>query len=191
MLESSFPVVPQTWAQDGSSLVFQENLPNYNLFVADVADTGSRTPLVDTEFLEHSATLSRSGQWVAYVSDRSGSEEVYVRPFPEQGVEQVVSLGGGIEPVWGREDQELFYRHPDTYVLMTASLANEPFRVIGRERLFEASSFYSGYGHRHFDIHPDGERFLMINMGDRHAGQATLNVVLNWFEELERLVPVD
>ena len=63
---------------------------------------------------------------------------------------------------------------------MTASLANEPFRVIGRERLFEASSFYSGYGHRHFDIHPDGERFLMINMGDRHAGQATLNVVLNW-----------
>ena len=51
VLESSFPVVPQTWAQDGSSLVFQENLPNYNLFVADVADTGSRTPLVDTEFL--------------------------------------------------------------------------------------------------------------------------------------------
>ena len=115
---------------------------------------------------------------------------MYVRPFPKQGVETVISLGGGVEPVWGQDDQELFYRHPDTFAMMKASLDTEPFRVVGRERLFDASSFWDGFACRHFDIHPDGERFLMINMGDRRDEQS-LNVVLNWFSELESLAPTD
>ena len=87
---------------------------------------------------------------MAYVSDRSGAPEVYVRPFPEQGVEQVASLGGGFEPIWGRHDQELFYRQLTTFQLMLASLETQPLRVVDRESLFDASSFWQGFGHRHF-----------------------------------------
>jgi len=95
LLSSQYPVVPAAWSPQGDQLVFQEDSPNPNLFVADVRDGGSRTAFLETVFWKHSATLSHSGKWLAYVSNRSGSDEVYVRPFPGPGAELVISRGGG------------------------------------------------------------------------------------------------
>ncbi len=188
LLPSEYPVFPAAWSPQGNQLVFQEDSPNPNLFVADVGDGGSGTAFLETVFSEHSATLSHSGEWLAYVSNRSGSNEVYVRPFPGPGAEQVISRGGGSEPVWGPDDTELFFRGPGDF-LMVASLQSEPFQVLSREVAFADRRFWRGPGRVHYDIHPDGQRFLMMNMQGSEGTRPRINVVLNWFEELERLVP--
>jgi dipeptidyl aminopeptidase/acylaminoacyl peptidase len=186
LLSSQFPVFPAAWSPEGNQLVFQEDS---SLFVADVGDGGSRTAFLETDFSEQQATLSHSGKWLAYVSDRSGSEEVYVRPFPGPGAEQVISRGGGSEPVWGPDDSELFFR--ESLSLMVASLQSEPFQVLSREVVFADQRFWRGAYRAHYDIHPDGQRFLMMNMQGSEGTRPKINVVLNWFEELERLVPTE
>jgi len=188
LLPSEYPVFPAAWSPEGNQLVFQEDSPNPNLFVADVRDGGSRTAFLETNFSEVQATLSHSGKWLAYVSDRSGSEEIYVRPFPGPGAEQVISRGGGREPVWSPDDSELFFRGPSDF-LMVASLQSEPFQVLSREVVFASRDFWGAPGPAAYDIHPDGQRFLMLNMQGSEGPRPKIHVVLNWFEELKRLVP--
>ncbi len=189
LLPSEYPIFPAAWSPEGNQLVFQEDSPNPNLFVADVGDGGSRTAFLETDFSEHSATLSHSGKWLAYVSDRSGSYEVYVRPLPGPGAEHVVSRGRGSEPVWSPDDTELFYRSGP--FLRVASLQTKPFQVLSQEVVFTDQRFWRGPHHTHYDIHPDGQRFLMMNMQGSEGTRPKINVVLNWFEELKRLVPTD
>ena len=191
LLSSENPVLPVAWSPEENQLVFQEGLPNPNLFIADVRDGGSRTAFLETNFSEHSAALSHSGKWLAYVSNRSGADEVYVRPFPGPGAEQVISRGGGNQPVWDPDDTELFYRDLGGSFLMVASLQTEPFQVLSREGVFAAGDFWGGQGHAHYDIHSNGERFLMINMQDSDVVRPKIHVVLNWFEELRRLTPTN
>ncbi|MBW2174357.1 MAG: PD40 domain-containing protein [Deltaproteobacteria bacterium] len=191
LLLSEYPVLPAVWSPESYQLVFQEDSPNPNLFVADVRDGGSRTAFLETDFSEHSATLSHSGKWLAYVSNRSGSDEVYVRSFPGPGAEHVISRGGGMQPVWGPDDTdtELFYRGYDVGFLRVASLQTEPFQVPSRKVVFPARDFWGGVGHAQYDIHPDGQRFLMMNMQDPDGIRPKIHVILNWSEELKRQVP--
>ena len=72
LLESAFPVVPNAWSPDGNQLVFREDSPNPNLFITEVGNDGSRRALLDSEFTRHSATLSPSGTWLAYVFKQVG-----------------------------------------------------------------------------------------------------------------------
>ena len=75
---------------------------------------------------------------------------------------------------------------------MVASLQTEPFQVLSREVVFtDSGSFWRGDSRTHYDIHPDGQRFLMMNMQGSEGTRPRINVVLNWFEELERLVPTN
>jgi hypothetical protein len=114
---------------------------------------------------------------------------VYVRPFPGPGAEHVISSSGGVEPVWGIDDTELFYRTSDGRFQLVASLQTEPFRVLRRAVLFEAPDFWSAGDRAQYDIHPDGQRLLMMNMRGTDVDRPKINAVINWFEELKRLVP--
>ena len=189
LLESGSPALPETWSPDGSHLVFRDSSSS-DLFVIDVDDPGSRRAVLNSGFAEHSATFSPSGRLLAYVSNRSGRNEIYVRQYPGDGVGQVVSDGVGIEPTWGRDDSELYYRvEPGS--LWVASLEAEPFRV-SRQLLFQSSQFWaSTFGGTHYDFNPEGQRFLMLNMSGAAGGaRSKINVVLNWFEELKERVPI-
>lgn len=72
------------------------------------------TPLVETRFDERGGVVSPEGRWLAYESNRSGTYEIYVQPFPnvDGGLWQV-STGGGVQPLWARSGRELFYIAPD------------------------------------------------------------------------------
>jgi Tol biopolymer transport system component len=189
LLESQYPVWPETWHADGGQLVFRESSTSYNLFVYDVQDR-SRKALLDSGFSELSAALSHDGKLLAYESNRGGSYEVYVRLFPGPGPETAVSIGGGFGPTWSPDDSELYYRLGGELHFMAASLQSEPrFRVIGREKLFEGAHFWSRFFGASYDVHPDGRRFLVLNMRSADEEVAKINVVLNWFEELKRRVP--
>jgi serine/threonine-protein kinase len=186
LLESKYRVWPEAWHADGGQLVFRENSTSNNLFVLDSQDR-SRKALLDSDFSEHSAALSHNGKLLAYESNRGGSNEVYVRPFPGPGPETAVSIGGGYGPMWSPDDSELYYKVSGELHFMAASLQSDPrFRVIGREKLFESARFWGGAD---YDVHPDGQRFLILNMRSADEEVGKINVVLNWFEELKRRVP--
>jgi len=193
VISSEYPIWPEAWLPDGRQLVFrQDSQSSSDLFVVDAGGGGSATPLLASEFSEHSAALSHNGDWLAYVSNRSGGDEVWVRPFPGPGGEHVVSLGGGGGPVWSRDSTEIYYRVDGTG-LTVARLQTEPFQILSRERLFNVSDFWGGAItlRRHYDVGLDGERFLMLSMKGTDEDRTRIHVVLNWFEELKRLMPTD
>ncbi|MBI4476266.1 MAG: hypothetical protein HY654_03780, partial [Acidobacteria bacterium] len=123
--------------------------------------------------------------WLAYESNESGQEEIYVRPFPNvaDGRWQV-SSGGGNVPLWARSGRELFYR--DGTSLMSVPVQTTPTFAAGTPRkLFEG--YVSGLG-RTYDVSRDGQRFLMIKdstAADQTMTAPSMVVVLNWFEELK------
>ena len=146
-------------------------------------------PYVQTESLECGGDVSPDGRWVVYVSNDSGRFEVYIRPFVGSGSRVQVSVDGGTEPVWARSGKELFYKNRNK--LMAAQLRSEPvMEVTGRSVLFEAPFARGVPGGANYDVSIDGSRFLMLKDALDASEVRSLSIVLNWFDELRRLVPV-
>ena len=136
---------------------------------------------------ERGAKFSPDGTWLAYTSDRSGLDEVWVVPYPEGGPPVLASIGGGKEPVWSRAGPELFYRNDDQ-MWVVAYDAKPTFRP-GEPRLLFRGDYSYGYidWAINYDVYPDGQRLLMVKEGP----VPNVQVLVNWFEELKRLVPVE
>ncbi|MHC4190603.1 MAG: TolB family protein, partial [Planctomycetota bacterium] len=131
--------------------------------------------------------FSSNGRWVAYDSAETGRVEVYVRPFPGPGGITKVSIEGGYEPLWSRDGKELFYRCGDKMMALTIDTEPELKPGVPKELFkgqFRGAPTYLGLT---YDLAPDG-RFIMIQE-DEESAKTRINVVLNWFEELKRLVP--
>ena len=126
---------------------------------------------------------------MVYVADESGRVEVFVRSYPDLGTRRKVSVNGGGEPVWSHDGRELFFRQRTT--MLSVEVETEPtFRTGVPRVLFSGEYDFAPIGHQHYDVSPDGERFLMIKHG-RPTGPNQVNVILNWFEELEAKAPVE
>lgn len=161
---------------------------------------GEPQPVVATNAREHSPVISPNGEWIAYVSDQSGQAEVWVARFPEGTGQELISDGGGDEPLWS--PRELFFRGatedgPGPLSLMVVTISVTDRLGIGPPQVLfpvtnpsENERFrIGGNGGPSYDISPDGSRFLMIKRSDPPVTE--IIVVQNWFEELKRLVPAD
>ena len=147
----------------------------------------SKRPYIQRDINQREAVWSPSGKWVAYSSDESGRWEVYVEPYPGPGPKVPVSTEGGQQPMWSRDGKELFYRNG--IKMMAAAVETESrFRVTGLVELFEGR-YLSTASLQNYDIAPDG-RFLMIQE-TKESAPIGINIVLNWFDELKRLVPME
>ena len=144
----------------------------------------TRVKFLATPFQERVARFSPNGRWVAYVSNDSGRDEVYVRPYSGSGGKITVSNDGGTEPVWAANGKELFYRNGDR--VLAAAVATEPTFSTSPPRVIFEGGYErdrgSGGANANYDVARDGQRFLMIQ-----APPASPNIVvaLNWFEELK------
>ncbi|PYQ42554.1 MAG: hypothetical protein DMF77_12565 [Acidobacteria bacterium] len=183
---------PGSVTADGRLLAYSATGTNTSddIWILPLEDGEARV-FLQTPAVESSPAISPNGRMLAYQSDESGRLEVYVRSFPDGGHKLQVSSGGGIHPVWARNGKELFYRVPlegGKLRMMVADVsAASPVRISRGRPLFEDS--YSDFGLFTYDVLPDGQHFVMVDV-DREASQIThFNVVLNWFEELRRLVP--
>ena len=187
--------IPTSASSDGKTIVFRQGSATTNRDIGMVRLEGEREPemLLQTPSDEHTGMLSPDDRWLAYVSNESGRQEIYVRPFPGPGGKWPISTEGGTEPMWSRDGQELFYRNGEK--MMAVAISTEPeFAPAKPTSLFEGvyetgGGPAGGYPGSNYDLTPDG-RFVMIRT-DESSGPTQINVVLNWFEELKRLVPTE
>ena len=161
-----------------------------DLAVLSVDRKGLITPLIKQTSNQTNADLSPDGKWIAYQSNESGRDEVYVRPFPsvDAGRWQISSAGGS-RPVWARNGRELFFLDESLRLVAVPVQTGATFNSGSPAILFELPSTPTATA-RTYDVAPDG-RFLVIKFpkNDKTSNTPTLNVVINWTDELERLTP--
>jgi serine/threonine-protein kinase len=154
---------------------------------------GSIAEFLATPAREHMPAFSPDGKWLAYTSDESGRDEVYVRPFPRtEGAARLISVEGGAEPVWAPHGSILYYRGASGELMEVSTTLTPRFTAARPRPLFQYAGVFRPSGTAAaYDVHPDGQRFIMVTEGERPtSGRAQINVVLNWHEELNRLVPI-
>ncbi len=193
---------PWSWSGDRKSLLLTEAaivpMQSDIAILSMEADRG-RKPLLSEKYFESDPQISSNGRWIAYTSDESGQNEIYVRPFPDINLGKwQVSTNGGISPLWSPDSRELFYRKDDATLAVMVGTGST-FMAGNPKILFQGTYFsYVPYGTSYtpWDISPDGKRFIMVKSPQPTQGKFTdtggrkINIVLNWTEELKQRVPV-
>ncbi len=191
LTQSEYWQCPGSWSSDGETLAFVQYNPDSqnDILLLHMRDR-KVTPLVDSRFNEGWPDFSPDGRWIAYVSDESGRDEVYVQPFPGPGGKWQISNEGGAEPLWSRNGRQLFYRKGNKRWVVDIQ-TGVAFSLSKPRLLFEQPGYAHGNPIRSWDISPDGQRFLMVKEEERKPQPVTEMIfVQNWPEELKRLVPV-
>jgi serine/threonine-protein kinase len=178
----------QSWSRDGRFLIFDDDHARSRFDIWVLPLNGDPRPLVATLAHELGPRLSPDDRWLAYQSDESGRPEVYVRPFPNvNDGKWTVSTSGGGWPVWSPTGRELFYMRGTTMMAVPIQSRGAAFAAAAPEPLF-SGPFETGSPQ--FDISPDGSYFVMVE-ADPNARPTQIHVVVNWGEELKRLVPTN
>jgi serine/threonine-protein kinase len=174
------------WSRDSRWLVISAGGQSDDVFALQPGvDTVLRAVLSEP-FDEFLPALSPDGRWLAYVSDESGRNEIYLRPFPDVGTGKwQLTTVGGIEPVWAPGGRELYFRSLDRARVMAVDLSRGAGSATERTvvRLPASDDFEGNPRNRLFDVGPSG-RFLMIQRSNATDVSGDLVVVLNWFTEL-------
>jgi len=175
------------WSPDGKWLIVRTDVSSPGsgdiLAIRPGIDTAP-VPLVATKFTEMSPALSPNGRWLAYVSNETGEDEIYVVPFPNRGAAKwQISAGGGTEPLWSHRGNELFYRDGSGNLVVVAVNTTPRFSLGRSAALFSAAGFSSFRFAPQYAVAPDDQRFLMIRELETGTPDKLI-VVENWFEEL-------
>jgi serine/threonine-protein kinase len=184
LFASEYSQYGDSWSDDGTLFAFSESHPitNRDIWIYTTRDSIA-SPFLNQQYQEHSPAISPDGDWVAYVSNKTGRDEVYLTPYPGPVRPEPVSSQGGLAPIWAPNGRELFYREGNR--MMVVSVETKPSLTLGRPNLM----FVSNYIHNpwdwipYYDIHPDGKHFLMVKSDEKELSQ--INIVTNWFEELK------
>jgi Tol biopolymer transport system component len=189
LVVSNLPNYPFSWSPDEVlAFVTPQAQTLQDIWTLRLNQDRKPTLLLQTPFSEGAPKFSPDGRWLAYVSNESGRNEIYVRPYPGPGEKVTVSTEGGNEPVWSASTRELFFRNGDA--MMVVDITTAPTLTVGRpRRLFEGRYESTLALWPNYDVSSDGRRFVMIKRTDTGESAAQINVVLNWFEELKRLAP--
>ncbi|HLH31258.1 MAG TPA: hypothetical protein VKY31_08650, partial [Terriglobia bacterium] len=172
------------WSSDGRYVLYQEQHPNNQGDVWVLPTFGERKPiqLLGSSFNERSAGFSPDAHWFVYESDESGTNQVYVQPFPPNGKKWIVSPGVGTGPRWSRDGKELYFDDGGMLVAVDVTTTpDEQFRSGSPHRLFESGQVGLG----NYDVVPGKDRFLVNEVGEV-ARSVSIEVILNWFEGLKR-----
>jgi len=180
---------------DGRFVAFIGGDVQNDVWVMPLDGARKAEPFASTRFGESSASFSPDGRWLAYDSNESGRQEVYVRPFPARGGKWQVSDGGGAYPKWSRDGRELYYRVDEGLMVATIETVGETFRA-GKPRPLFSGAFrggvaglpLGGYVFSDYDVAPDGKRFVMFP-GAGPSGRAEhphVTLVTQWSDELRR-----
>jgi len=179
----------RSWSPDGKWLAFDQSHPvtGWDIWVVSADGEEQLVPVATTAAVEMGAVFSPDGQWLAYDSNETGHSEVYAVSFPELGAKRQISQRGGWLAQWDAQGNELFYRSLSGEVMVV------PITALGRSLRSEAPRVLfpdPDTPMPQFSVAPDGQHFAIL-AANPDAPAREINVVLNWFEELKRLVPTD
>jgi len=186
LLESNLDKFATSWSPDGQFLLYDTVEPKSKRDLWVLPLTGDRKPFqfLQTEFTEANGQFSPDGRWIAYSSDESGRNEIYVMPFPGPGGKRQISTSGGSHPKWRGAGREIFYLAPDNK-LMAAEVSGQGATLeVGAVRsLFEVRPYFE-IGSV-YDLTSDGQRFL-INTTVEQKASGPITLVINWTADLKR-----
>jgi Tol biopolymer transport system component len=201
VLKSADHQRPKSWSPDGKFLLFMHRDAGssiYNLWTvsADPAQPAAErkaAPYFESPYNitqgQFSPGPSNAPRWVAYTSNESGQNEIYVQSFPPGMGKCRISTNGGVEPRWRTNGKELFYLSLERK-LMAVEVKTEPtFECGAPKELFQTPVVGGGAGFGivfHYDVGRDGNRFLFIDQGREIVDSSPITVVLNWTAEWKR-----
>jgi len=190
LIQSKNTQIPASFSPDGSILVFLEeySATDCDIFLLDIKSR-KVTPFINTKNKEAYPEVSPDGRWLAYTSNETGQDEVWVQSFPIKGASWQVSNHGGIQPIWSKDMRWLFYRNGDQ--VWSVYVSTEKGFSPGKPELkFAKPGFGTSTPLRCWNSLPDGQGFIMVKLEQRKPEPvAEMILVQNWFEELKRLVP--
>ena len=160
------------------SLVTEEDLD-------ELATEARRPPLLSFSGWAGFVEISPDLRWLTYTGSESGPLDVFAVPLPEAAPSIKVSSNGGGEATWSAQGDGLFYRSGRLFYWV--ALTGDGRQPFGDPELFLEGDFLDVPG-MEYAVSPDGERLLLLK-GPSETTTTTLNVILNWFEELKRLIP--
>jgi hypothetical protein len=198
LLTSTNGQSPGSWSRD-AELIFDELRPGTSRDILALPVEGGGEPrlVIGTEYSERSARLSPDERWLAYQSNVTGQNEIWVRAYPGPGAPVRVSRNGGVQPVWAHSGKELFYIEgqagdPNSRLMGVSVQATAELGFGSPQVLIDGGFVTYANAPGVYDVSLDDRRFLMIGTaGAAHeeAPRPRINIVLNWFEELKRRVP--
>jgi serine/threonine-protein kinase len=184
---------PNAMTGDGKQVIFRSAVGSKggnDLYIASIEGDRSVKPLIATEFDEYNAEISPDGRWIAFQSNRSGHDDVYVRPFPDVTAGQwPVSPGGGVKPVWVPGGHELCYLAPDDKLMSVRVNTATGFMPGTPVVLFDASPYFAQGAGRNYDISRDGTGFIMVRNPSNPDVADVIHVVLNWAGDIVARLP--
>jgi hypothetical protein len=184
-----------SWSPDSQVLAFErssiENEAGIWLYRHE--DDSEPKPFIETIASEGGGRFSPDGRWLAYHSLESGRFDVFVQSSSGSGRRWQISTEGGREPVWAKGGSELFYRNGNK--LMVVEVTSKPTFAVSKPRLLFEKDFVApirgdNIGGTNYDVAPDGQHFIMLESTEKSM-LPQINVVLNWHEELKRVVPTE
>jgi len=178
------------WSRDGRFLLYRDNDPKTGRDLVALPLEGDRKPIpvVHTQFMESTGAISPDGRWVAYASNDSGDNQVYIQAFSgsaggPSGRWQI-STGGGYDVKWRGDGKELYYISPNRE-MMAVALKASPQGIQAETPRALFSPDFDPTSLRQFDVTPDGQRFLMV-VNAQPQSEAALTVVANWQAALRK-----
>jgi eukaryotic-like serine/threonine-protein kinase len=178
----------RSFSPDGRFLVYERRLAKsetgYHLWALPLFGDGKPFPIVQDASDESLPAVSPDGKWMAYRSNESGRQEIYITAFPAGGAKWQVSTNGGTAAKWRRDGKELFFLDPtDKIVAVDVNASGNAVRLGTPRDLFQTIGIQREYGP--FDVTADGKKFL-LNSGNLKEGSDPFTLVLNWPAELKK-----
>jgi Tol biopolymer transport system component len=179
-----------SWSRDGRYVLYQipSDKIRQELWIAPQFEDRKPFPYLQTQFNEQEAVFSPDGHWVAYVSDETGRDEIYVQAFPPSGAKFQISAGGGFEPLWRKDGTELFYVEADRNLMAVPVKFTPTFDAGVPKLLFPLPNTAVSGGRHRYAVAGDGQRFLVATSpgAATQAASSAFQVVLNWTQMLKK-----
>ncbi|MFI5279604.1 MAG: protein kinase [Gemmatimonadales bacterium] len=175
------------YTRDGRIMVFRETdaQTNRDIWFMRADSPATAKPLLRTPYEERQLAVSPDGRWLAYSTNETGADEVYVRHLAEGSARWKVSTAGGNEPRWNRNGRELFFMRGDSlYSVPLPPPSGGDFRSGAPRALLEIRR-YQTIGNTLYDVAPDGNHFVYVR---NQIGQTSeqMGLILHWFDNLKR-----
>jgi Tol biopolymer transport system component len=190
LIETRDTLIMEDWSPNGQFLLYLmmsndiSSRAQPDLWVLPMAAEHKPAPFLTTPFREGPSQFSPDGKWIAYTSDESGRNEVYVQGFPAGGSKWQVSSNGGDWVRWRKDGQELFYVAPDRTVMSVVVIPSSSSLEFGTSSaLFALPATFDINVTYPYDVMPDGQRFLALDPAT-DAEEPPLTVIVNWRADL-------